>query len=72
MSSDTELFATYLQRLREERLRASHGVLLGEHSDDALRLARIHAYEAELVKRIAGALTTLDKDPGKFVKEFLT
>lgn len=71
MSSDTDLFASYLQRLRAEKLQQSHGVLLGEQTDEGLRLAKVHAHEAELVKRIAGALTLLDKDPAKFVKDHL-
>lgn len=68
---EVELFAEYLHRLREEKLKASHAVLLGGESVDNLHLARVHAFEAETIKRIAEALKVLDKDVTRFVKEFL-
>lgn len=68
---EIELFAEYLRRLREEKLKASHAVLLGGDSVDNLHLARVHAFEAETIKRIAEALKLLDKDAGKFAREFL-
>ena len=65
---ENDIFAQYLQRLREEKLKASHGALL----NDELEHARTLAFEAELVKRIAEALRVLDKDVPKFVREFLS
>jgi len=66
-----ELFAEYLRRLREEKLKASHAVLLGADGVENLHLARVHAFEADTVKRIADALKTLDSSAEKFIREFL-
>lgn len=69
---ELELFAEYLRKLREEKLKASHAVLLGAEDVENLHLARVHAHEAEVVKRIADALKTLDSSAEKFIREFMS
>lgn len=67
---DLALLEQYLVRLRQERLQQGHGHALKTAPD--LTQIVICAHEAELVERIRGALKELEKDPGQFVKGYLS
>lgn len=69
---DLDLLEQYLIRLRQHLLQQSHAALIGDYNDIALREARVLALQAELVDRIRGAARELSKDPGEFVKGYLT
>lgn len=67
---ELELLGEYLVRLRQERLQQGHAAALATRADigDIKACAR----EAELCSRIHAAVKTLAKDPGHFIKDFLT
>lgn len=67
---DLALLEQYLIRLRQEMLQQGHAHALKTAPD--LTQIVICAHEAELVERIRGALKELEKDPGQFLKAYLT
>lgn len=67
---DTELFAQYLIRRRQEKLQQAHALALSPEAD-LLRI-RVAAHEAELIGSILGDLKALEKDPGAFIREKLS
>ena len=67
---DTDIFAQYLIRLRQERLQRAHALALKDDAD--LLQIRVAAHEAELIQTILGSLKELAKDPGTFIREKLS
>ena len=67
---ELQLLADYLVRLRQEKLQQTHAHALSS-SRDTFWFAAVAANEAELCDRIRSAVATLDKDPGKFIQDYL-
>ena len=65
------LFEQYLIQLRQEKLKLSHSVLKSDLNDETVRLARIHAYEADMASDLLTAIRALANDPGLFIQEYL-
>lgn len=65
---ETELFADWLALLRQEKLKLAHSYALG--SGDFVDVKIAH-HEAALCERTLAALAVLNRDSGRFIREFL-
>lgn len=71
---ELDLLEDYLVKLRQEKLELAHKQALASDPDLGRHLfyIRLSAHEAELCTRIREAVKILTKDPGQFIREFLT
>ncbi len=68
---ELDLLRQYLLKLRAERLQQGHMAALNCIGPGDMIHVFARAHEAELVSRILGALSELDKDSGEFTRKYL-
>lgn len=68
---ELQLLSDYLVRLRQEKLQQAHAHALKAPEATSFTFVAIRAHEAELCDRIHTAIAMLDKDPGKFIQDYL-
>lgn len=71
---ELDLLDEYLVKLRQEKLQLAHQQALAFDPELERQLfhVKLTAHEAELCTRIRDATKVLARDPGAFIKEFLT